>query len=147
MKSAIVIDVDGVILNSAFIFDEIFKLGLKGDAMWDYFHEHCNSERVKLISDFKPLYNLLKGLNINLILLTSRNDKVKLETAQKLRSEGILFDKLYMRKNGDYREANIIKKETLQNLQKEYNILMFIDDDLNNCEAAKELGIFSLRKV
>lgn len=147
MKDAIILDVDGVILNSAFIFDEIFKLGLKGDAMWDYFHEHCNSERVKLISDFKPFYNLLKGLNINLILLTSRNDKVKLETAQKLRSEGILFDKLYMRKNGDYREAYIIKKETLQNLQKEYNILMYIDDDLNNCKAAKEIGIFSLRKV
>lgn len=146
-KRAIVLDVDGVILNSAFIFDEIFKLGLKGDAMWDYFHEHCNSERVKVIAEFKPFYDLLRTLNVSLILLTSRNDKVKLETAQKLRSEGILFDKLSMRVNGDYRESHVIKRETLQEIQKEYDILMFIDDDLKNCEAAKELGILSLRKV
>ena len=35
----------------------------------------------------------------------------------------------YLCVNNDYREASVIKKETLHELQKEYNIL-FVDDDL-----------------
>ena len=54
-KKAIVLDIDGVILNTAFLFEEIFNLKLKGTAMWDYFHEHCNSDRVKVMSNFKAL--------------------------------------------------------------------------------------------
>ena len=42
-KLAIVLDVDGVLLKSDIIHQEIFELKLKGDNMWDYFYEHCNS--------------------------------------------------------------------------------------------------------
>lgn len=151
MKNCIVLDVDGVILNTAFIFTEIFNLGLKGDEMWNYFHKNCNSNKVELAPKFKEFYTLLLSakfqLNVEFILLTSRNEKVRKETENKLRLEGIIFDKLIMRPEKDYREARVLKKETLQALSKEYNILMYVDDDLNNCEAAKELGIFSLRKV
>ena len=31
MKNCVVLDIDGVILDSAFIFDEIFEKKLKGD--------------------------------------------------------------------------------------------------------------------
>lgn len=151
MKNCIVLDVDGVILNTAFIFTEIFNLGLKGDEMWNYFHKNCNSNKVELVPKFEEFYTLLLSakfqLNVEFILLTSRNEKVREETENKLKLEGIIFDKLIMRPEKDYREAHVLKKETLQALSKEYNILMYVDDDLNNCEAAKELGIFSLRKV
>ena len=30
---------------------------------------------------------------------------------------------------------------------KEYDIVMFVDDDLSNCEMAKELGVLALRKI
>ena len=52
-----------------------------------------------------------------------------------------------MRPETDYTEASLLKKEALQNIQKEYNIIMYVDDDLKNCEVAKELGIYSLRRV
>ena len=149
-KKAIVLDIDGVILNTAFLFEEIFNLKLKGTAMWDYFHEHCNSDRVKVMSNFKPFYDFLIARSysdIDLILLTSRNEKVKEGTKEKLREEGIYYDKIFMRPNNDYREASTLKKETLHELQKEYNIVLFVDDDLKNCEAAKELGIYTVRKV
>ena len=150
-QRAIVLDVDGVILNSAFLFDEIFQLGLKGNEMWDYFHKHCNSDKVKLIPNFYDLYvslySMAESINAKIVLLTSRNESVKEETKVKLRKEGIFYDELYMRPNTDYREASILKKETLQELLNKYNIIMYIDDDLKNCEAAKELGIYSLRKV
>ena len=150
-KNCIVLDVDVVILNTAFLCEEIFELKLKGDDMWDYFHAHCNSDRVKLLPRFEDLFVFLYDMkvhsNIHFILLTSRNEKVRKETEYKLRTEGVFFDNLIMRPEKDYREASVLKKEALQELQKEYNIIMYVDDDLNNCEAAKELGIYALRKV
>lgn len=151
MDRAIILDVDGVILDSAFLFEEIFKLGLKGNDMWNYFHEHCNSDRVQLIPNFYsfyvPLYSMAENIKAKIILLTSRNESVREETKKKLRKEGFFYDELYMRPNKDYREAHILKKETLQELKNKYNIIMYVDDDLKNCEVAKELGIYSLRKV
>ena len=148
---AVVLDVDGVILDTAFLFDDIFSLGIKGDAMWDYFHEHCNSDEVHLMKGFYSFYLNLFDMKVHsgveFILLTSRNEKVRKQTERKLREEGIFYDRLYMRPNNDYREAHILKQETLRVLQKEYNILCFVDDDLKNCEAAKELGIYTMRKV
>ena len=41
---AIVLDVDGVCLDSSAIIKELFELKLKGDAKWDYFREHCNGD-------------------------------------------------------------------------------------------------------
>ena len=150
MKNCVVLDIDGVILDSAFIFDEIFEKKLKGDEMWDYFHSHCNGERVKLIKSCKGflgmLYLIKRHAELDIILLTSRNDKAYKETEKKLK-EFMYYDKLIMRPDGDYRESHVLKKEALEKLQGEYRILLFIDDELKNCEAAKELGIFSLRKV
>ena len=148
---AVVLDIDGVILDTAFLFEEIHSLKLKGDAMWDYFHENCNSDKVHLIEGFYSLYLNLFDMKVHsdveFILLTSRNEKVRKQTEKKLREESIFYDRLYMRPNTDYREASILKQETLKILQKEYRILLFIDDDLKNCEAAKELGIYTMRKV
>ena len=150
-EKAIVFDIDGVILDTSFLFDEIFRLGLKGDAMWDYFYENCNSEKVQFIKGFEELYITLHSLkvdeSIKFILLTSRNEKGREGTEKKLRPICGSFDALYMRPEGDYRDSQVLKKETLQQLQKVYDIILFIDDDLKNCEAAKELGIYSLRKV
>ena len=52
-----------------------------------------------------------------------------------------------MRKNGDYRPALEIKREHLVEIMKNFNVLLFIDDDLANCRMAEELGILALRKV
>jgi uncharacterized HAD superfamily protein len=102
------------------------------------------------MDNFKAFYDLLIARSYsdtNLILLTSRNEKVREGTETKLRKEGIYYDKIFMRPNNDYREASALKKETLHELQKEYNIVLFVDDDLRNCEVAKDLGIYAVRKV
>ena len=97
MGKAIVIDIDGVILDSAFLFDEIFKLGLKGDAMWDYFHEHCNSPRVTFM---KNIISLVKNISpeVSVMLSTSRNDICRRETEERLQEENFLYNYLYMRR-------------------------------------------------
>ena len=59
----------------------------------------------------------------------------------------ILRIDLYMRKDGDYRSSQEVKKDHLIEISKNYDIIAFIDDELSNCQAASNEGILALRKV
>ena len=158
---AIILDIDGVILNTDFIFQEIHELGLKGDEMWDYFYQHCNSDRVKVIEETKKYIdsfvhatyevevepNVITIDSVALIISTARNEKCASETKRKLEENGILFKKLYMREYDDLSPASCVKREHLERIMKEFDIIAFIDDDLTNCRMAKEFGILALRRV
>ena len=50
-EKAIVLDVDGVILDSSKVFEELFKRKLKGDEKWEYFRENCNGSDVTFIKN------------------------------------------------------------------------------------------------
>lgn len=148
MRRAIVLDMDGVLFDTSHIFKKLYELELKGDAKWDYFHQHCNDEEVKLMPGvkdfFKTLYN---DVPLAIIVSTARNEKIKMDTMRKLLGNKVIFDHLYMRKDGDYRPSSEVKKEHLQEIMKDYEVTLFIDDDIENCEMAKELGILALRRV
>ena len=145
-EKAIVLDIDGVILDSAIILKEIYNLELRGDDMWSYFHEHCNSSRVSLIKNIYPLLDSFKA-HIYVILSTARNDKCRKSTEERLHDEGFPYDFLYMRKDGDYRPSTEVKRDHLRQISQKFDIIAFIDDDLSNCQMAEEEGIFALRKV
>lgn len=150
MRSAIIFDCDNVLLNTAFIFKEILDLGLKGDAKWDYFIQNCNSDKVTAVpkaSEF--FFKILSYPNTDIFISTARNEKCREETYIKLMKECFIIPKenLYMRKDGDYRSSQEVKKEHLIDISKTHNIIAFIDDELANCEIAKEMGILALRKV
>lgn len=148
-RKAIVCDIDGVLLDSQFIIDEIHKLGLKGDDKWEYFYQHCNSDRVKPIESTKEFYTTIRyGINdLCCIISTARNEKCADATLKKLVKERIVFDRSYWRAKHDYRTACEVKREHLQEIMKEFDVIAFIDDDLQNCEMAKDLGILALRKI
>lgn len=145
-KKAIVVDVDGVFLDSYIILEEIFDLKLKGDDMWSYFHKHCNSDRVTFIKDMALV---LKNLNkeIAIILSTARNECCRRDTEEKLKSNNLTYHSLYMRGSEDRRPSNEVKRDHLIAIGKEFDIIAFVDDDLSNCQMAKEMGILALRKV
>lgn len=145
-EKAIVLDVDGVCLDSSKIIEELFELKLKGDTKWDYFREHCNGDRVKVINSTRSFINNVYS-RCRIILSTARNEKCKESTKQRLEGEGFLFDELYMRPENDYSPASEIKRKHLLKIMEFYDIVAFVDDDLANCEMAKELGILALRKV
>ena len=42
---------------------------------------------------------------------------------------------------------NFIVERMKNEIMKEFDVIAFIDDDLQNCEMAKELEILSLRRV
>ena len=149
-EKAIVFDCDGVLLNTEFIFKEILELNLKGDAKWDYFMNNCNSDRVKAIPKALDLFFKLLGIpSIHLFVSTARNENCRKETYHKLLKECFIIPEqnLFMRKNGDYRSSQEVKKEHLIEISKSYDIITFVDDELANCEMAKNLKILALRKV
>lgn len=147
-RKAIVIDIDNCVLNSQFILDEIHKLGLKGEDKWEYFYEHCNSDRVEVIEKTKKFLFLFWINDVTMIFSTARNKKCYESTVEKFHKEGIYFDKLLMRKDDDFRPAYEVKREHIEIIRRMgYDIIAFIDDDLQNCEMAKSLGILALRRV
>lgn len=145
-EKAIVVDVDGVLLDSYVILKEIFDLGLKGDDMWPYFHEHCNSDRVTFIKDMFPVISSLSN-DVNIILSTARNETCRKATEEKLKRSGLTYHSMYMREENDGRHSSEVKRDHLTAIAEDFDIIAFIDDDLGNCQMAKELGILSLRKV
>ena len=145
-EKAIVVDVDGVFLESYIILKEIFDLRLKGDDMWSYFHKNCNSDRVKFIKDIISLLSCLNN-DVRIILSTARNECCRQSTENKLKENGLIYHSLYMRAEKDARPSAEVKKDHLSTIGKSFEIIAFIDDDLSNCQMAKDLGILSLRKV
>ena len=142
---AIILDIDGVILDTEFILSEIHEKGLKGDEMWDYFHTNCNSDRVQLMP---RIWEFIWAVDeFTIIISTARSEKVRSQTALKLTKHRISFDKLYMRNIDDLSPASCVKREHLEEIMKNYDIIAFIDDDLTNCQMAKSLGILALRVV
>lgn len=145
-QKVIVCDIDGVMLYSEFIFDEIFKLKLKGEDKWAYFDANCNSDKVELMSGIKSFLKSF-GDNVVTVISTARSERVRFQTAKKLWQYKIGFEEMYMRGLNDCREAKEIKREHLLKIKEKYDIVCFIDDDLGNCEMARDLGILSLRRV
>ena len=144
-QKAIVLDIDGVIFDSIFLLREIHDSALKGDEMWEYYYNNCNSDRVKVN---KFIYNLLQGYKQHAFLIsTSRSEKCRKETEDKLFKEGLFPQRIYMRPEGDLRLAPELKQSHLEEIQKEFDVELFIDDEPANCRMARELGIFTIRVI
>ena len=150
-RKAIVIDIDNCVLNTQFILDEIHKLGLKGEDKWEYFYKNCNSDRVLRMKGAIELFRQFSnsGNAPYIFFSTARNEKCKEATLNKLWKEGFIIpdDAIFMRPYYDLRSACEVKREHLIEIMKEFDIIAFIDDDLQNCEMAKSLGVLALRRV
>jgi len=167
-KKCIVVDLDGTLVDTEFIFKEISELKLKGEDRWNYFHEHCNSDKVKplerathfielinfsvfIVLDIKfdddnpKVPDMCSGYDV--IISTARKEFSREATVKKLKELNIPYDKLYMRADEDKRLSSEVKRDHLLEIKKNYDVIAFIDDDLTNCNMAKEFGIFALRVV
>ena len=116
---AIIFDIDGVVLDTNFLFKEIEELGLKDNDRWDYFHVKCNNDEVKAnkgICDLISKYLTLESMSdYHIIFSTAREETIRWQTLNKLNSviDGIIKlgnSRLYMRKENDDRPSYIIKQ-------------------------------------
>ena len=139
-EKAIVIDIDGCILDSS----KVLKTMKEKNYDWNYFDCNCNSDEVELIGKIKPFIYAFEK-NIKIIISTARTEKIRPQTARKLWKHRIQFEDMYMRDINDYREDYEVKKDHIKSIMHKYNIVAFIDDKEKNCDMANEFGLLSFK--
>ena len=151
MDKAIICDIDGVLLDTAFIFDKIEEDNLQGAEKWEYFNCHANDYSVFSDTRIMKMLELYAHNGYKIFFLTARSEEIFTETREKILFEQRLcgckpFDfLLIMRPFKVSAPADEVKYSALSALKKAYNISFAIDDDLANCEMYAKHGILSLQ--
>lgn len=69
------------------------------------------------------------NLGIRVVIATGRMEHHREQTTEWLEEHNIVYDLLYMRAEGDFRDDNIVKKEYLDDMrEKSYNPVMVFED-------------------
>jgi FMN phosphatase YigB (HAD superfamily) len=76
-----------------------------------------------------------------IIVVTAREEKWRRLTANWLDTNGVLFDELHMRPNGDFRRDVLIKGEILNELESRYNVRHAYDDNPSIIKLWEQRGI------
>ena len=95
------------------------------------------------------IYSIISNIDnstTSLLLVTGREEKFKDVTKEFLVKNNISYHTLFMRKNGDYRPNQIIKKEIfIDQIKPKWNILYTLDDNQETVKMYNsELGLNSL---
>lgn len=133
LPDAVIFDIDGTLAYAKYrrIFDE------------DKVDTDEVIEPVKFINNLLLYYK--QEFNLNIIILSGRQDSCREKTLDWLGKNGIVWDKLYMRKAGDSRKDTIIKKELYEEYIKgKYNVKFVIDDRPAVLDTWVSLGLFTL---
>ena len=81
--------------------------------------------------------------NLDVIILSGREDSSQKETSEWLIKNNVLHSKLFMRKTGDHRDDTIIKKELYEeHIKGKYNVIGVFDDRPKVVRMWKEQGLF-----
>lgn len=77
----------------------------------------------------KKLIEMLNKINVPIIIVSGRNDDCCVETGTWLYNNGVVYEKLLMRKTGDKRRDTEVKEEIYNEFIKDkYNVLTVFDD-------------------
>ena len=151
-EKAIVVDIDGVLLDVSLLYKQIENLGLEGQAKWNFFHENANNPKYAVkVDKFFNLVNMYAQAGYKIIVLTSRRDLIGKSTLHYLLNGDVKLDNLTemvlrpVDKEGT--PSYLYKKEEIQKLHKRYNIELILDDEYANCAIFRQLGFTVLRVI
>ena len=150
MDKCVIFDIDGTLVKTTHIIDEAKSFGLENVQIWDYFYKHCNDECIETIHSIVDMVNIYHNNGYQVFFVTGRNF-ANFEETNKLLMRIFNVDKEHqqwwqtmMRGKYDYRPASQVKKDALGLIMKEYKIDLLVDDEKDNIEMAKSLGICAL---
>lgn len=151
-EKAIVVDIDGVLLDVSLLYKEIENLGLEGQAKWNFFHENANNPKYAVkVDKFFNLVNMYAQAGYKIIVLTSRRDLIGKSTLHYLLNGDVKLDNLtemvLRPANKEGTPSYLYKKEEIQKLHKRYNIELILDDEYANCAIFRQLGFTVLRVI
>jgi thiamine monophosphate synthase len=84
----------------------------------------------------------LRAAGEKIVIVSGRDAVCRTETAEWLRDNGIEYDDLFMRDEGDMRSDDIVKAEILErDILQKYGVKMVIDDRPRVCHMWRAVGI------
>lgn len=84
--------------------------------------------------------------NKTVLLVSGREDKYLEPTLNWLNKHGIRYEKLFMRKSGDYRKDAIIKEEIYKTkIEPNYNVEFVLDDRAQVVKMWRDIGLTCLQ--
>jgi len=90
----------------------------------------------------KKLIELLKRINLPVIIVSGREDDCQVETVSWLIKNGVKCDYIVMRKAGDNRPDDIVKEEIYhEHIEGKFNIITVFDDRPRVIRMWKKLGL------
>lgn len=107
------VDIDGTLADLSHRLHFIQK----EPADWDGFFADCEAD--KPIREVIETTNVFERSGYTVLLVSGRSDAIRDKTVSWLKKNGVLFTQLYMRKAGDHRQDNIVKKELLEQIVKD----------------------------
>ena len=137
-KKCIIIDIDGTLANV-----EHRRKDLLNNNNWTVFNSKVDLDKVNLwcreiVDAFKEKYHI--------ILLTGRSEELCKATLNWLKDNNIFYSEIFFRKEGDYRDDVIIKKEIYKHcIESAYFPLFIVDDRSKVVKMWRELGLVCLQ--
>lgn len=143
MKKVILVDVDGTLADSD---HREHYLETKPKNWTAYYADALND---KPYEDIVWLVKTLKNADNRILIVTARSEDYRNITEQWLKESADLkgvYDKIYMRESGDYRDDDIVKKEMLHSIRNDgYDPYMVLDDRPMVVDMWRNLGIRCLQ--
>lgn len=130
-KKVVIIDLDNT------LFDTGHRSYLAELKRWDEFHSLCSQDTV--VGKIKNLVIKLKSDGFDIHIMTGRTEAYKAVTERMLADHGIPFDKLFMRRDKDFRKDFVIKRQWID--QSVYCYCLAIDDSIPVLDMFNEAGI------
>jgi uncharacterized HAD superfamily protein len=122
-QNCYIVDIDGTIANNEHRIHYITN----GHKDWDNWH--ANAHRDEPITEVIDILRMAVSCNIAIVLCTARDEKCRKDTVEWLNANDIPYDALYMRKEGDRRNDDIVKFELLEQIYDAgYNPILVFDD-------------------
>ena len=151
LKKAIICDIDGVLLETKHIFEEIEKANLTGASKWDYFNRRANDHDVEVDTRVIEILETFANQGYKILFVTARSAEIWKQTRAKIDmaigqyAQNIFEYSLAMRGTDDFNASDCVKAELLQQIQEKYDVLFAIDDDESNCDMFRKNNILTLQ--
>lgn len=123
MKNIIIFDLDGTLADIKHRVHYVLRPNKDKD--WDSFHKACVNDMP--IVPIMELLDSFQAMGYEIIIFSGRSDIVKKETLEWLEHWGVMFNRLKMRKHGDFTPDDELKKRWLKDMNKD-DILFVVDD-------------------
>lgn len=151
LKKAIICDIDGVLLETKHIFEEIEKVNLTGASRWDYFNRRANDHDVEIDSRVVEFLETFANQGYKILFVTARSEEIAKQTSAKIDmaiakyAQNVFKYGLAMRGVDDYGASDCVKAELLHQIKQKYDVLLAIDDEKSNCDMFRQDNILTLQ--